>query len=79
MSMICDDISNVRENKNFVRCIIKDIILEKEFFVNEKSYYAYSRKGVMIPYSFYTDDFFSEMNLQGLLDDNDVNELINAL
>lgn len=33
----------------------------------------------MTPYSFYADDFFSEMNLEGLLSENDMKELINAL
>ena len=79
MSMINDEVATIIENKNFVRCIVDDIILEKEFSVNGKIYYAYSEKGIMTPYRLYTDDFFSEMNLEGLLSENDVKELINAL
>lgn len=33
MSMINDEVATIIENENFVRCIVDDIILEKELFI----------------------------------------------
>lgn len=63
----------IYKNTSFVPYFIHNVKIEEEFISsNEVHYFSYSYNGVMIPYSFYSEDFYSSFAPTGLLTFDDI-------